>query len=42
VEELQPWGKLLGDEESARWNLIKIPSKKPATVKTTKNDKTNQ
>lgn len=24
VEELQPWGKLLGDEESARWGVITI------------------
>ena len=37
VEELQPWGSLLGDEESARWNIIKIPpSKKAITKKTTK------
>ena len=33
VEELQPWGSLLGDEESARWNIIKIPTSKKAAEK---------
>lgn len=28
VPELQPWGSLLGDEESARWNVMKIPTSK--------------
>ena len=40
VEELQPWGSLLGDEESARWNIMKLPStKKTATTKTTNSKK---
>lgn len=33
VEELQPWGSLLGDEESARWNIIKIPPLKKTIAK---------
>ena len=34
VKELQPWGSLLGDEESARWNIIKLPvSKKTSKPK---------
>ena len=33
VEELQPWGSLLGDEESARWNIIKIPGVKKSVEK---------
>jgi len=32
VEALQPWGSLLGDEESARWNVMKIPSSKKSTA----------
>src|SRR6478735_7650198 len=42
VEELHPWGSLLGDEESARWNVLKLPSKKPAAAQAAKNTKTNQ
>ncbi|MFT4155433.1 MAG: AI-2E family transporter [Parafilimonas sp.] len=34
VEELKPWGSMLGDEESARWNMMKMPvSKKTAAPK---------
>jgi predicted PurR-regulated permease PerM len=39
VEELQPWGSLLGDEESARWNIIKIPPSKKAVAKKTVKEK---
>jgi predicted PurR-regulated permease PerM len=39
VEELQPWGSLLGDEESARWNIIKIPPLKKGIAKKTAKEK---
>jgi predicted PurR-regulated permease PerM len=39
VEALQPWGSLLGDEESARWNLIKLPPSKKAIAKKTAKQK---
>ena len=29
VPDLQPWGKVLGDEESARWRIMKVTIKKP-------------
>ncbi len=28
VEELYAWGKMLGDEDSARWNIMKLPARK--------------
>ncbi len=33
VPELQPWGSLLGDEESARWNIMKLPALKKTAAK---------
>ncbi len=36
VPELQAWGSLLGDEESARWNIIKIPGSKKTAEKKAK------
>jgi len=43
VKELQPWGSLLGDEESARWNIIKLPlSKKTVSKKPSKQKQAGQ
>jgi predicted PurR-regulated permease PerM len=39
VKELQPWGSLLGDEESARWNIIKLPVSKKVVSKNTSKPK---
>ena len=33
VPEMQAWGKMLGDEESARWNMMKLPIKKSLSKK---------